>query len=254
MLCPNCGGTCQESARFCPSCGVRLTPAQAAETSEPAVSPVSTPEPVPAPETTPKKKGTHWIPIAIMGLLCVIGLGLFFFIPYGEAPAQIPVASDSETPWFQNVDGTLYFWDELYTGSAEVTVPETVDGLPVERLGAYCFADCTRIETVILPDTLVAIENSAFSGCTAMRGIFIPEGVTYIGSDAFYNCDALEAICIPASMAHIESGAFDGCDRLDYILYDGIHSHWNDLYSDYIGHETQVYCTDGTFIQRQRFP
>lgn len=252
MLCPNCGGTCQDGARFCPSCGVKLP--LAVVTSEPAVSPASTPEPIPAAEAQPKKKGTHWIPIAIMGLLCAIGLGLFFLIPYDEASADIPAASDSETPWFQNVGGTLYFWEELYTGSAEVIVPETVDGLTVERLGAYCFADCTRIETVILPDTLETIEDNAFSGCTALRGIFIPEGVTDIGADAFYGCDALEAISLPASVEYIESGAFDGCGKLKYVLYDGIYRSWHRLYSDYICQETQVYCTDGTFVQQPRLP
>ena len=290
MLCPNCGTACPEIAKFCIECGTRLpipeapVPPEAPEISIPAPDteppsqpapevPAAVDAPVPPPEQSapaapfppqpcgtppseqppiPRKQGTHWIPIAIMAVLCVIGLTLFFAFPFDSA-AQSP-SSGSDTPWFYNDSGTLYFYEELYTGSPELTVPETVDGIPVTSLGSWCFAYTSRITTVILPDTLETIEASAFINCTALRGIYLPEGLTYIGADAFYGCVSLESICIPSTTEYIESGAFDGCSSLRYILYNGIHSHWNDLYHDYICMDTQVYCTDGTFIQRQRIP
>ena len=245
MLCVNCGCTVPEGAGFCPCCGEKMPGVIAA-------APAPQPEPAAEP-SVPGKKGTHWIPLVIMALLCVLGLSLFFALPYdsGEAAVENPA---SETPWFYNDGGTLYFYEALYNGPAELTVPEIVDGQPVTALSQDCFAYCENLTTVILPDTLETIPDGAFEGCTAMRGIFIPEGVTYIGRNAFRNCTALEAICIPESVEKIESGAFDGCLSLRYILYSGIHSRWSDLYGDYICLETQVYCTDGTFIHRQRLP
>lgn len=199
----------------------------------------------------PARKGSHWVPIVIMAVLCVFGLSLFLALPF-DTPDR-PAVSDSETPWFYNIDGTLYFQPELYHGPEELTVPDTVDGLPVTNLAPYCFADCA-FTTVILPDSLHSISEGAFSNCSSMRGIFLPEGLTYIGTDAFYRCTVLEAICIPSTVETIESGAFDGCFKLSFILYNGIHSHWLDLYGDMIGKKTQVYCTDGTFVQRKSFP
>lgn len=203
----------------------------------------------PAPSIPPVKprQGSHWVPILIMAVLCVFGLTLFFALPYGTA-AQSPVHS-SETPWFYNDGGTLYFYEDFYTGPAELTVPDTVDGQPVTALGDYCFAYSSRITTVILPDSIQTIGECAFLECTALRGIYLPEGMTDIGAEAFSYCSALEAICIPSTVKNIGTDAFYGCLKLKYILYNGIHSHWLDLYEDIIGTRTQVYCTDGTFGQ-----
>ena len=235
------------------------SPAQepVAPTPEPLLlyqtSPYQAPPQPPSPVSRkPVKKGTHWIPIAIMAVLCVFGFILFLALPYGSH-GDAPTLSGSETPWFYNDNGTLYFNEDAYTGPEELTVPELVDGQPVTELGAYCFAGCD-FTTVILPDTLEAIGDNAFEGCTYLRGIFLPEGLIYIGSQAFYCCSELEAICIPSTVTTIEAGAFDGCFSLNYILYNGIHSHWLDLYGDMIGKKTQVYCTDGTFVHRHVFP
>lgn len=242
-------------------------PAQSPEVSEadPA-NPPESPEPVspeppapmyqpvlpypPAPVSPPVKprQGSHWVPIVIMAVLCVFGLTLFFALPYHNTAAQSPVQS-SDTPWFYNDGGTLYFFEEFYTGPSEVTIPDTVDGQPVTALGEYCFAYSSRITTVILPDTVVTIGEGAFLECTALRGIYLPEGLIHIGAEAFYYCSALEAICIPSTVKAIETDAFYGCLKLQHIFYNGIHSHWLDLYEDMIGARTRVYCTDGTFGQ-----
>lgn len=266
MICPNCGCSSPENARFCIFCGQRLPepPASPVPPAEPDHQPapsqpyaLPTPEPPASPvPSAPKKRGTHWIPLLIMGLLCIFGLTLFFALPFGDSDpgTNLQSSTDADTPWFYNTDGTLYFFEELYTGPDEITIPETVSGLPVESIGSYCFYDCDWITTVILPDTVQSIETSAFAGCTALRAIFLPEGVTYIGTDAFYDCAALESICIPSTMETIEPGAFDGCIDLSYILYSGSHSRWKDLYGDYISYKTQVYCNDGNFVHRKALP
>lgn len=186
------------------------------------------------------KKGTHWIPIVIMVILSLIGFGLFIGIPSIAAP-------ESDTPWFQNVDGVLYFDESLYDGSGELEVPAYVDGEPVTSLGKKCFAGCDTLTSVILPDTLQTIDDRAFANCPSLRGIFIPEQVTYIGTDAFFKCTALEAVSIPGSVNEIKSGAFYGCSSLKYIMYDDTHLAWMNLYSDFIAPETEVHCTDGTY-------
>lgn len=229
-----------------PSAQVSSLPSPAPVSSHPAQ-----PQATPAITRKAAKKGTHWIPIAIMAVLCVFGLALFLALPFGSA--STPTTSSSETPWFHNDNGTLYFNRELYQGPEELAIPDLVDGQPITELSTYCFAGCDFI-TVILPDSLEAIGAHAFDGCTKMRGIFLPEGLVYIGNQAFYCCSELEAICIPSTVETIEPGAFDGCFDLDYILYNGTQNNWLELYSDMIGKKTQVYCVDGTFVHQKVFP
>ena len=260
MFCHNCGTSCSEYAKFCRQCGANLineapaavsgsefimpeAPAQAPaapEFSQPVV-PVQPAEFVQtAPVVSaPGMKGTHWIPIVIMAILSLIGFGLFLGIPNATAP-------ESDTPWFRNEDGVLYFDESLYEGSGELEVPEYVDGKPVTSLGKKCFAGCDSLTTVVLPDTLITIEDRAFANCTSLRGIFIPESVATIGKNAFSKCTSLEAVSIPESVTEIKSGAFDGCSSLKYIMYDDTCEAWAALYSEPIGPETEVHCTDGT--------
>lgn len=60
-----------------------------------------------------------------------------------------------------------------------VTIPEGV-----ERIGAFAFANSKKLTEVILPSTLVAIEDGAFRGCTALGKLDIPGSVAFIGEDA----------------------------------------------------------------------
>ncbi len=216
----------------------------------PPASPVVPPpaaSPVPAPEI---KKGRHRVPILIMVALVLAGFLLFLATAgksAGSAPSGDTAPAMSETPWFRNEDGTLYFDAEVYTSSSELTIPDTVDGEPVVRIAEDCFSGSAELTTVILPDSLEEIGSGAFSGCTALRGIFIPDQVKLIGSGAFRDCTALEAITIPGSVEAIGYNAFRGCTKLSYILYDGKFEDWKALYSGTITTKTYVYCTDGEY-------
>lgn len=229
MNCPNCNSPCEAHYQFCTRCGTRLTEA-----------PI-----VPKP-----KRGTHWIPILIMAVLSLIGLGIYFAT--AEAPAvtgKPNLPSLSDTPWFSIEDGYLSFDPELYNGSSEVEIPRQVNGQTVLYLADGCFENCTEITTVLLPNTVESIGDYAFFGCTSMRGIALPDSVTSIGEGAFYGCTELEAICIPGSVTEIGADAFDLCDNLWYIYYLGKHEQWTSLYVEFINIYTGVYCEEGSFYQ-----
>jgi hypothetical protein len=217
MICPNCQNICGESDRYCFRCGALLS------------------------ESAKPKKGTHLVPVAILILLSVIGIVLFFSIPLTEP--------QSETPWFSVENGALYFDRNLYTGGSELTVPEIIDGQTIKHISDHCFEN-TDLTTVILPKTLQTIGTSAFSNCTAMRGIYLPEGMLRIDSHAFANCINLEAISIPSTVTSIGSGTFSGCEKLYYVFYNGEFSTWESLYSDHINIKTHIYCSDGPHLHR----
>ena len=219
MNCPNCQTLCGEHDHFCYLCGTALQP----------------PKP---------KKGSRLIPLLLLILMSAVGLILFF-----ATASSTPVRADGSTPWFYVRDGALYFEEHRYTGGSELTVPSQIAGQTVFELSAECFADCTELTTIILPDTLQAIHSGAFSSCTSLRGIAIPESVSMIGAEAFSGCTGLEAIRICSNIRAIGADAFDDCSYLAYIYFDGTYAEWMSLYDEFINPYAGIFCEDGSFYQ-----
>lgn len=98
-----------------------------------------------------------------------------------------------------------------YSGNvSKITVPESVDGLKVIKIGneAFYLTDCSSpIESVILPDTVKIIGESAFARCTKLRSINTPESLTEIHDGAFYGCSSLEHFTVTDDVTVLE-GAF----------------------------------------------
>src|SRR5258707_170218 len=69
-----------------------------------------------------------------------------------------------------------------YLGSArEVTIPTSIDGLPVTTIGTNSFDGCASITNVIVPGAITSIRDHAFSSCRSLIGVIIPSSVTNIG-------------------------------------------------------------------------
>ena len=92
-----------------------------------------------------------------------------------------------------------------------------------------CFIDCDLITTVILPDTVISINDCAFNSCEDLEYIYIPNGVTYIGQESFDCCDELSYVYIPDSVETIGMWAFDDDPR----LYISLPSRFTDLTYEY---------------------
>ena len=71
------------------------------------------------------------------------------------------------------------------------------------------------LQTVMLPSTVVAVEESAFSGCNFLSSISLPNVVS-IGNSAFNDCAALTSIDLP-KVETIGDNAFYRCAALTSI-------------------------------------
>lgn len=100
-----------------------------------------------------------------------------------------------------------------YTGDSEsVTVPEKVNGLPVQVIQG-AFAGNTTLQTVNLPETLLEISYGAdgvgaFEGCSSLqsvilRGETMPVSLTRVAYHAFRDCTALTQITPPVTVSRI---------------------------------------------------
>ena len=104
-----------------------------------------------------------------------------------------------------------------YGLSTNLEIPAYLDGNKVVSIGVSAFSGCTRLISVIIPDTVTRIDSSAFNGCSNLTIVEIPDTVSYIGINAFYNCNSLISIAIPAGVTKIRERTFYGCSSLSSI-------------------------------------
>ena len=108
-----------------------------------------------------------------------------------------------------------------YTGSAtNLTIPTTLGGYPVTTIGDWTFADCTRLTSVTIPNSVTSIGSHAFNYCRALTSVTIVDSVTSIGDSAFAFCEALTSVTIPDSVTSIGDSAFHCCKALTGIWVD----------------------------------
>jgi len=88
-----------------------------------------------------------------------------------------------------------------------VIIPDTIDGLPVTRIGASAFSE-SMLTAVVIPNSVTSIGGSAFSSCGSLTNVTIGNSVTIIGDRAFSGCTSLSSIIVPDSVITVEEWAF----------------------------------------------
>ena len=133
--------------------------------------------------------------------------------------------------------------------SGALTIPTTLGGYPVAKIGGSAFSGCGSLTSVTIPASVTSIGRWAFEYCssltsvtipasvtsigdgafagvapatlvaaavpsgmlkTNLTSVVIPEGVPSIGASAFKNCSSLTSVTIPNSVTMIVSNAFEG--------------------------------------------
>ncbi|MDE6478974.1 MAG: leucine-rich repeat domain-containing protein [Muribaculaceae bacterium] len=102
----------------------------------------------------------------------------------------------------------------------EIIIPSFVsDGTSdwvVTEIGYRSFIDCHNLTSIILPETLITIQEGAFEGCGITK-ISLPESLQVIGHSAFLS-SLLTTLECPNNLKLIDNYAFWGCTDLISIL------------------------------------
>jgi len=91
-----------------------------------------------------------------------------------------------------------------------------VFGDEVEQIPAYLCYEMSSLTSIIIPNSVTSIGNSAFSGCTGLTSVTIPTSVTSIANYAFSGCTGLTKVLWNAHNADIPASVFPS--NLDSLI------------------------------------
>jgi hypothetical protein len=102
----------------------------------------------------------------------------------------------------------------------------------------FAFNQCTELKTVKFSNYITTIGNGAFQDCESLTSIAIPNSVTSIGYNSFFSCGSLDTLIIGNSVSSIGQKAFSWCPITYIISYSItppiIYENTFDCYSAYI--------------------
>ena len=105
--------------------------------------------------------------------------------------------------------------------SGAITVPSTLGGCPVTRIGKHAFFECASITGITIPASVKSIGQEAFFYCEGLKSVTLTSGLTSLGDYAFFGCAGLKEITIPASVRRVGYCAFGLCSSLKTVTYLG---------------------------------
>jgi hypothetical protein len=145
-------------------------------------------------------------------------------------------------------DGVLYDKAKLNIIHYPINNSSTYFIIPngIKYIGKHTFYDCSNLNSITIPSSVICIENNVFAGCKnlelinnspnfildngmlyneektqsislidyELETLVIPESVKTIGKNTFWNCLNLKRLTISNSVTRIGYNPFAGCNSL----------------------------------------
>ena len=128
-------------------------------------------------------------------------------------PVKVNIADDN--PYLEVIDDVIYSKDGkallLYTtirSSDTYTVQEGVTRIARAAFSRSSQESTDFLTKVVLPSTLIKIDDNAFNYNKKLNDINFPEGLTTIGWDAFAYDESLKSITLPSTLTSIGQSGF----------------------------------------------
>lgn len=99
-----------------------------------------------------------------------------------------------------------------YVGKDEIVVfPETVEGMRITEISAYCFRNTTSVKSIRLSDSVEVIGTAAFSFNKNIETVVFGKGVKRLGDSAFMMAEGIREIVLNDGLETIGESCFQGC-------------------------------------------
>lgn len=131
-----------------------------------------------------------------------------------ETVAEVPIHYPTSSYTLSSDGSVLKKW----TGTeSELLLHRDPAFKGVTSIGSWAFANCTSLETIVLPNGVTNIKDASFGYCNKLSKVVLPDGLISIGAGAFGFCSGLGTIDIPNGVTSIGGGAFFSCSSLEVI-------------------------------------
>ena len=110
---------------------------------------------------------------------------------FGLLLLAMPTAVKSQFLFTTNADNTITITGYTNQFASQVTIPFTINTLPVTTIGTNAFFNFFNLTNVTIPGTVTSIDSGAFANCVQLPNITIPGSVTSIQNGTFADCYAL---------------------------------------------------------------
>ena len=127
-------------------------------------------------------------------------------------------SQQTTTPFIFRTNNAAITITGCHCTNGPVTIPETINGMPVISIGPAAFNECTNLTSVTIPDSVSSIGASAFWLCSSLTSVTIPTGVTSVGNNVFSFCSSLTNVALPSGVTNIGNYAFAFCSSLTGIM------------------------------------
>lgn len=167
-------------------------------------------------------------------ILLVIGVFLAIYIPQYQIDQMFTYEIDKEkgevtiTEYLGDDNAREEYWRNERLGREnnvlvfpeKVEVPEKIKGYPVTSIGRRAF-EWSKMKEVVLPDTVIRIEHSAFFHCENLEKMTGLENVKVLEDFALAGCENLQELDMP-NLEEAKHAAFSGVDKWETITLPGM--------------------------------
>lgn len=133
-----------------------------------------------------------------------------------EVPATGSLGLEVE----RNPDGKTFTVTGIgVCNDTRIYIPEVFNDGTITAIGSEAFANCTDVEKIVLPNSIVSIGRRAFYN-TGLKEFVIPASVKEVGAQIFYKAQNLNTVYYDSDYAN-ESTAIFGATTVKEVIFRG---------------------------------